>query len=83
MKVIEGGGTKTATIARLRGGYKHSTYNVVFTGEGVDWDDIDAYNANTGNATQDYIPGFKSYLVHLDGGEEERLGLENFGKDES
>lgn len=77
VKIIQGPGSKTATLARLRG-RPNSAGTIVFTGDGFESDDVDAYYSRNGLATQNFIPGFSSYLVALDGGEEERLGLENW-----
>lgn len=43
---------------------------VAYLGDGREPDDVSAYNAGTGDAQVDYIPGFRSYLAQLDAGEE-------------
>lgn len=69
VKVIEGAGFRTASLARVQAVKR----GVAFTGEGTKPDDVDAYDAETGQAKVNYISGFTSYLVALDGGEESKI----------
>lgn len=70
VKIIEGGGTKTATLQRVRLSDDKLT---VFIGDATERDDVGAFDALTGNACVNYIPGFKSYLVAFDEGEVEKI----------
>lgn len=70
IKVIEGGGVRTATLQRVRlSADKHT----VFTGDATEPDDVGAFDSRTGNARRNYIPGFRSYLVAFDEGEVEKI----------
>lgn len=64
VKIIEGAGFRTASFARIRRVRK----GIAFTGNGIKADAVDAYDAKTGEAKKNYILGFWSYLVSLDGG---------------
>lgn len=65
IKVIEGGGVRTAAIRRVMRVVK----GVAYLGDATKPDDVNAYDVKTGRAKVDYIPGFSSYLVQLDDGE--------------
>ncbi len=68
VKVIVGGGTKTATVQKV-GSVKKGVATLVGA-ESL------AYDANTGREIDPAIPGFYSELIALDGDEDKRLKLE-------
>lgn len=70
VKIIEGGGTRTATLQRVRLSDDKLT---VFIGDATQPDDVGAFDSRTGNARRNYIPGFRSYLVAFDEGEVEKI----------
>lgn len=65
VKIIEGGGARTATLARV----KEVRNGIVYLGKASEPDDMDAYSSRTGMA----IMGFRSYLAVLDKDEEEKI----------
>jgi len=71
IKVIQGGGWRTATLQRIVSATADGA--TVFLGDASDVGDVNAFWASTGGARRDYIPGFTSYLVPLDDGEEDRM----------
>lgn len=70
VKILEGAGVRTASFHRVKAVNKKGT---AFLGDGRGEDDVEAYDAATGNARASYITGFRSYLVELDGGEDRAL----------
>lgn len=71
-KIIRGPGGSIGTIERV-----HAVEGgVVYLGDASEPDDVNAFNERTGQAMENYIPGFISYLVHLDAGEEAKIRAE-------
>ena len=66
-RIIEGGGFRTGTIARVE-----SVGNAVVLANTAS-----LYNKKTGNEIAPAIPGFKSYIVVLDEGVEKLIKVES------
>lgn len=69
IKVIRGPQTSTATLERVVDTDRHCVY----LGDASESEDVNAFDVRSGFAKVSYIPGFSSYLVALDGGEEQRM----------
>lgn len=69
IKIIQTPVGRTASIERI----KEVKKKVAYLGEGREPDDVSAYNAETGEAMQSYIPGCRSYIVPLDADEESKI----------
>lgn len=72
IKVIEGPNARTATLERIR----EVRGGVVYLGDATELDDVNAFREATGRAMVDYIPGFRSFLAALDGGEDAKIRAE-------
>jgi len=71
IKVIRGPEVRTATLEKVTSATEDGS--TVFLGDEWDIKGVNAFSALTGAARVDYIPGFTSYLVPLDNGEEKRM----------
>lgn len=72
VKIIEGAGSRTASFERV----KDVRDGIIYLGDASEPDDVNAYSERTGHAKVNYIPGFRSYLASLDGGEEDKIKTE-------
>lgn len=69
VKILQGGGFRTASFAKIKAVKK----GIAYLGEGRKEDDVNAYDSESGRSINNYIPGFSSSIVTLDDGEKAYL----------